>query len=355
MTKDQYYLQFLVVNIPFSKNINIFRIIFQDIDRALENNYPHKLKPKLVMRQENAKRMRINQTSVSYHQSVPCISENSKNSAIESATDAVMIKYQKNLGRHIVATKGIGIGEIIAIERPYCAVLIDDYCTHCHACLQVCLNMLPCSTCTQALFCSQSCLEEAQKYHRYECKILKTLRELNIDKMKFIALRLAFITKVAFLKMNSVVDLGSQKYYYSSRYEEIHNLVSNTSLRSVADLFKRASASAVLYHLVKEYSLFFENENDENMFKEILLLHMQTAPCNFHEISEICNTKDIFIPKEIGAGAYAFLSMFNHSCNPNVVRQCYGTTIVLRAIRTIEEGQQCFDNYGYVCSMKYLT
>lgn len=49
---------------------------------------------------------------------------------------------------------------------------------------------------------------------------------------------------------------------------------------------------------------------------------------------------------EIGAGAYAFMSLLNHSCAPNVVRHCHGNTIVLRAIRPIEDGQQLYDNYG---------
>lgn len=49
---------------------------------------------------------------------------------------------------------------------------------------------------------------------------------------------------------------------------------------------------------------------------------------------------------EIGAGAYAFMSLLNHSCAPNVVRHCHGNTIVLRAIRPIEIGQQLYDNYG---------
>lgn len=205
---------------------------------------------------------------------------------------------------------------------------------------------MPCTGCTQAMFCSTKCFKEAEIYHKYECKLLKTIRELNVDKMKLIALKMAFKMKDDYKNICSDLILSPESNYRSDRYKEIHNLVGNTQHRTVPDLFKRTTAATVLYYLVDTFTTFFDDENEKTTFKEVLLLHMQTASCNFHEISEMCSKNGVFEPKEIGAGAFSFLSMFNHSCNPNVVRQCFGTTIVLRAIKTIQAGTQCFDNYG---------
>jgi hypothetical protein len=81
----------------------------------------------------------------------------------------------------------------------------------------------------------------------------------------------------------------------------------------------------------------------------LLLRHLQNLPCNAHEVSELVRT-ETEIPEEgvpvwngieIGAGAYAMLSLVNHSCDPNVVRHSYqGDTAVLRAIRPIARGEQ---------------
>jgi len=70
------------------------------------------------------------------------------------------------------------------------------------------------------------------------------------------------------------------------RYDEIYNLVANTSSRSVTDLFNRAVHAAALFHLVKTRTSFFTcfDEGAEHTFKELLLHHMQVGPCNFHAV-----------------------------------------------------------------------
>lgn len=312
----------------------------------MEHNCPENVKQKLLIRQTNAKELEIKQCGQFYHQNVPTVQEKNKNCSIQSATKSVEIRFSRDLGRHILAVQDIEIGEIIAIEKPFCSVLIDNFLSHCHKCLQLCYNLLPCPDCTQAMFCSKDCLEAAQIYHSYECRILKTLRDLNVDKMKMTALIIALFVKDEYKNIQSNFILNEKEMYYSNRYKEIHNLVSNTEHRTVSDLFKRATTAAILFYLVKNFTHFFDDATYELAFNEILLLHLQTAPCNFHEISELTDKNGVFESNEVGAGAFSFLSMFNHSCSPNVVRQCYGTSIVLRAIKTIRKGQQCFDNYG---------
>lgn len=294
----------------------------------------------------NAAKQEINQSTEGYYQEISEIQDEFMNPTIQSASLAVDIKFSDSLGRHVVATEDIEIGDIIAIEKPFCSVLVDAFTTHCHECFQLCYNPLPCSGCTQALFCSEDCMSTAEKYHTYECPILKTIIDMGLDKMKTIALRIALSVRSEYIEDLMRVDLNAGDIYRSDRYKEIHNLIGNTEMRTVSDLFCRATAAAVLYHLVKNSGVVFNNETDERNFREALLLHIQTAPCNFHEISETADNNGVFRPSEIGAGAYSFLSMINHSCDPNVVRQSHGKTLVLRAIRTIRKGEQCFDNYG---------
>ncbi|CAH2006819.1 unnamed protein product [Acanthoscelides obtectus] len=163
-----------------------------------------------------------------------------------------------------------------------------------------------------------------------------------MDKMKMLPLKIAITVKDIHDKIRNT-DFMENGEYRSDRYQEIHNLVDNQDKRSMSDVFGRCITASIIYHLMKLIS-FFTTDDEEETFLLVLLKHLQTAPCNFHQIFDFVERKGTV---EIGAGAYSFLSMFNHSCSPNVVRQCYGSTNVLRAIRSIRAGEQLFDNYGY--------
>ncbi|XP_074040777.1 SET and MYND domain-containing protein 4-like [Leptinotarsa decemlineata] len=325
----------------------LYEECLKDIKYALEHDYPEKLRWKLEARREKAEKLKFKNTH-SNAEPLPRIPRELQSDLIESASNLVEIRNSNELGRHVVAKRNIQVGEILAVEKPFCHILINHFYDHCHECLQVSYHSVSCGNCTQVLYCSEECRDKAQYYHKYECSILKTLRNLQLNKLKMLPLKICLVVKDMYHLIQDLNRMDIGEKYYSSRYKEIHNLMSNTEKRSVSDLFERSASTAVMYHLVKTYTHFFQKEEEEIIFKDILLHHLQTAPSNFHEISEIsANTDQIYELDEIGAGAYSFLSLFNHSCSPNVVRHCHGNVIVLRAIQTIKEGEQCNDNYGY--------
>ncbi|CAG9832959.1 unnamed protein product [Diabrotica balteata] len=332
--------------------LELYEECLKDIEKSLENNYPKDLQPKLIKRKNNAlSQVQSEKGRTLYFKPAPDLPTASKSPSIACATNLLEIQSTPTQGRHVVAKENIEIGDILAVEKPFCHILASEFYSHCHECLRLSYNLLPCSNCTQVFYCSSKCQKEAQKYHKYECNILKTLRSLQLDKMKLLPLKLAILTRDYYNEIktyNGLDSVDKNNKYRSDRYKEIHNLVANTRSRSVADLFERSTTAAVIFNLVKTHTQFFCGDTEEEIFKEILLLHFQTAPCNFHEISELSRTNDgYFETQEIGAGAFSFLSLFNHCCNPNVVRHCHGNTVVLRAIRSIAKGEQCYDNYGY--------
>lgn len=275
------------------------------------------------------------------YEAIPKIDE--KNSQISCAANCIEVKESRNLGRHVIATRDIKPGEILAVERPFVLVSVNQTLNHCHECISLCYNLIPCQNCTHVMYCGEICRDEAWKsYHQYECPILETCKALELDKLKMLPLKIALIVK------DNLSDYIKDTKYRSDRYKEIHNLVANTEMRSISDLFERSVAASIIFNLVKNHTNFFNSQKSENTFKELLLLHMQTGPCNFHEITELTpKMNGTYEPEEIASGAYSFLSLLNHSCSPNVTRFCYGSTLVLRAIQSIKKGEQCFDNYGY--------
>lgn len=312
---------------------------FQDIERALDHNYPKNLMDKLVSRRERAQQLLATQTSVAFHDLIPEIKE--KSDKIECASNAIEIKYTESQGRHVVATRDIKIGEIILVERAYSQILLEEPFTHCHECLTLCYTLIPCNKCTQAFYCGEMCKEIAFKsHHEYECAILKTTVDLKLDRTELFPMQIALIA----LQEGTVGEEPEDSAIYkSNRYYELDKLVGNTEKRSVSDLTGRSITAALVYHLIDRFSNFFERFDVRDEFKEAVLKQLQVAACNFHEVNELQGINLV----QFGDGAYPVLSMFNHSCNPNVTRTNYGTTNVLYAIRTIKNGQQCYDNYGY--------
>lgn len=287
-----------------------------------------------------------NQLIRNYFESIPEIPENQRNKSIQCAADSIEVRTTEGQGRHVVATRNISVGEILAIEKPFCHILIEQFYTHCHYCLNLCYHLIPCPNCTQVMYCSEDCSEKDNAYHKYECRIFATIKKLDIDKLKLLPLKIALLVRDQYPKIKEM-DNSEDNFYLSDRYKEIHNLIANTASRSVSDMFDRSATSAVIFHLIKKFTDFFRSEEEETVFKDLILLHMQTSACNFHEITELVeNKRGIYEPDQTGAGAYSFLSMFNHRCSPNVLRDCYGPVLVIRAIESIEKGQQCYDNYG---------
>lgn len=216
----------------------------------------------------------------------------SKSDIFDCTSDSIKMEYTSELGRHIVATKNISPGEIIAIEKPYTAILLTEFFnTHCFQCFKSSYNLIPCLNCTLVMFCSNDCRETSMRHHQYECPLMLTLVKLGVTKLQFLALRVVICSRNYYENAQDFKDSPEGKYH-SGRYQEIHNLVTNQDKRTAADIFKRATTAAVLYNILLVTNFFdqFPTEKMENAKKfiaENLLRHLQTAPSNMHEIAEL--------------------------------------------------------------------
>lgn len=80
----------------------------------------------------------------------------------------------------------------------------------------------------------------------------------------------------------------------------------------------------------------------------LVLRNLQFLQFNTHELFELQqssdrkNSKTVFI----GGGLYPTLALFNHSCEPSVVRYFKGTSVYVHAIKNIQPGMQVSENYG---------
>ncbi|XP_020711899.2 SET and MYND domain-containing protein 4-like isoform X2 [Athalia rosae] len=399
-----------------NRSAALFRIekyqdCINDIDRALSLVYPDKLKIKLYERkglcltalgkpdaeasfkkalewldkmsldEDKTKKLKI---QLNKFISAPCVNveiqaESAKyelpefetpNSEVPCASDAVVIKYTPELGRHVVATRKIRPGEILAAEKPFAMFLMpENVYTHCSKCLQVSMAMTPCNYCVNAMYCSQACKEQAwEEYHEIECAIIGPLLMSGFNMLGLFSMRLAILAtqKGKYLdklkKQLEEIDnhkdprtkgFSADGKLHSDQYGSIYSLVTNTQKRSAQDLLDRAfKAAYITYILSRESNIFGEKlmldcdvlaKNAAATFVGGLILkHQQIIPSNVRVFSELRGVEDY----ENGAAAMPFYSLFNHSCDSSVTRSVQKDHIILYAMYPIEKGEQIYDNYG---------
>lgn len=223
-------------------------------------------------------------------------------------------------------------------------------------------------------YCSARCRVEAwDSYHQAECRLLDVLHCSGVGKHGLLAFRTLIKVDRQTLQVYAQDEeeeeasnhddieggtAAAAAVYDSSDYGTIHRLVGNTSKRTVADLFRRSVTAVYLTQLVRHNRSKDEDKDDDDDDDQVLvaaalLRLLQSYPCNAHEVSQLlipfgaASTVGQARLNEIGAAAMPVLSLINHSCDPNVVRHCYGDVLVVSVIRPIRRGEEILDNYGY--------
>ncbi|CAH2092770.1 unnamed protein product [Euphydryas editha] len=358
--------------------LNKYKECLQDISTFFSLEFPQRLTEKLNNRKEMCNQALSKQTeglkSDDFQNFLEMKSE--KDSRYLCASSKLKVVNTEEMGRHVIAKEDIKVGEVIVEENPYLTLLLKtQYLFCCNYCLSRSLNLLPCDECCFCLYCSKECKEKAkQEFHAIECPLMATLVEMDFTKLELLALRTVLKARhdhdnwddLFKTIENAEANIGTElqghvqiddKWVYDSKYyASIHTLATNLDRRSISDIFQKSVTAVVFLRFLKFNSNFLKTENEDQsdkVFKcvaELLLLHLMTTPTNMHGIS--FNTESeigTFVDEiSVASAPYAFCSLINHSCAPNVVRfNKLGTgSMSVIALRPIKKGMQIFDNYG---------
>ncbi|CAG0891830.1 unnamed protein product [Darwinula stevensoni] len=270
--------------------------------------------------------------------SIPRLNSEERNTHFPALSGALQFQESVEKGRHFVAARHILPGEVVAVEKGYASVVVPSaWLTHCHFCFKSPRLPVPCENCPHVVYCSESCREMAFPFHHNECHCLEIFKDPEIGSIGFLAARIITSSPVETLETGSQT-IKSSAFYDPLDYYNIYHLVGHSTSRSPSDLFMRTLKAIYIVKCLKKESSFLAS---------LVLMHLQNLPCNAHEVSMLNLNSATFASVEIGSVAYATLSLFNHSCDPNVVRHSYGEICVVRSIRTIRAGEEILDNYGY--------
>ncbi|KAH8354910.1 hypothetical protein KR093_000930 [Drosophila rubida] len=340
-----------------------YRECLANIELARKANYPERLRHKLDKRERDCQQLVQQQApdivpydfklSFEAHAQVPYIA------------NCLELRETPDEGRFIATTRDLVVGDVIAAEQPFCSSLLPPMrYIRCATCKQErYLTLIPCDNCCSVMFCSEDCKQLANdSFHKYECPIIDLLHRM-FNKIHGIALRTTLSALnlydsieelMAYCEQPSnqqkcVFDLDFTQLTPQEHYRAIHGLVTNQHMRSVSDLFQRSVVCAVLKHFIIEYTPlkdFLGGEDGRNFFTDLLFRHLQTSPSNMHGIDLVEQVNETKDDQTHSSGAYAFLSLLNHSCAPNTLRIYDGTKAYLFVLRPIKAGEALYDNYG---------
>ena len=313
------------------------------------------------------------------------IPDKDKNSKLLNASNSISMNYTIHSSFHIKSNRKIEVGDVVLDEPAYASVLLGKYFTnYCYECFKGLnvfkMNITYCRQCSVVNYCSPQCEKNSWSMHKYECKYINLLGvESGLTHMEWLAMRIVLKATYPYLTSikDSLIDHEKKfeilirdessivpfdqpsRDYRSDSYFNIFHLITNSALRKTNDLFRRAFIALFMSKILQKTGFIINDSKDNICFiGGLILRHMQQISCNAHEISQLKldDTKKLplasSLTEGIGAGIYAILSLFNHSCDPHVTRNFLGTRCQLRAIRTVNKDEEVFDNYGVVYAVQ---
>lgn len=109
--------------------------------------------------------------------------------------------------------------------------------------------------------------------------------------------------------------------YPNNDYRKAYQLVCHESRRNAFSFFQYGFMSVFLVKCLK-LSEFLSTDEEAIFISSLILRNLQLLQFNTHEVYELkeeikqSDTKTVFI----GGGLYPTLALFNHSCDPGIVR-----------------------------------
>ncbi|XP_059351666.1 SET and MYND domain-containing protein 4-like isoform X2 [Daphnia carinata] len=376
--------------------LNLFEDCLHDIGMALMKNYPNHLLPKILTRKIKCLRklglMEDCQTTLEELEAALMHLQVSEKNKIKSDIKVVMMDHQDNeniqdrdlgfgdriipfcgenlsfkgasaaldirhsmeKGRYVVANRDIMAGETLFVEQPNALVVLSDFQTaRCHHCTrEMPLKRYPCLSCGKIWFCSNACRQESSCYHTFECGLESILNSVGIAHLGArIVVSYGLETVLGFLKdAESVKKVpGIESTYDTKSYQVMFHLVSHTERMAPDELYQYALTAAFLTLLLEQHTKFFQFASQEARYLVggLILVHVCQMVSNAHAITELCALDETNERQErIATAIYPSASLMNHSCDPTVINSFQGSTLIVRAIREVRQGEEVFNCYG---------
>ncbi|XP_044017331.1 SET and MYND domain-containing protein DDB_G0273589-like [Aphidius gifuensis] len=394
---------------------NWFEDCLTDINHALENNYPDNLKAKLYLRKACCLQVLKPDESIEIKQAFADVKKwinkmdkkiqedienklknhefskqikigkcckliddvepklNGENSLVPGLSSALDLNYTQRFGRHIIANRDIKPGEILGVQKPYVNV-VDLRIKYrlCWHCTKQTWASIPCDNCSDVIFCSKNCLDQAMlQYHDIECKIFNEICVFTASELTPVVLRLAI--KAFKESKNSLDKLKNYLHGIDCSKNSLTKGFTNGKLdpdkfssayglslyqSDVVDTFRKVheiyNSIVSSYFFCKDILGFTGSLSvlkDDPRFLFLVVLMEKCASFTMLNSFGIqlknCSTLSTDESVKISGALLPAFSFFNNSCVQMMSTTFHNESYVCRSLRPIKKGEQIFLTYRY--------
>lgn len=275
-----------------------------------------------------------------------------KNRQIESnrksrASEAITIIKNTIFGTHIIANRDINVGEVILKIEPFATIeiisLINSQCFTCGKVPNAPKERFQCLKCINLFFCSRRCSLTDQ--HSSRCNSMFTHRDCHITRL---VVEIISVAVQKFPDMNTFLEfccsiLFGDREFCCTQYSQYVEIV---SLKGNKDAKYMSIAHQVVKSLIRHppFKLFEYNKPTYRILFNLALRHCSTIEINSFSDEEEVGGSGILSSFRL----YGVLSLFNHSCTPNVEHYVdEENKNITKCITTCEvkKGNQLFISY----------
>lgn len=340
--------------------LKMYQQSLNNIQLARNNNYPESAMPLLqkleVICQKRSKLKR--KTSFDPFDYFKLSYEHNK--SVPSIIDGFEVQCDSKFGRKIIATRPLNPGDVISVETPFFQTLqelssVEDgegenKFKYCHHCLNDNLmDLIPCAGCNATMFCSESCQNNAQGYHQYECFVsaaFQKLEQYHVAHSFFKALAIVngSITELQKLHNECLASPNRTVFDFDFSNSDDPEYQKN-QLRAALSLARNEQHTK----LELDMKVFTQHLRVKGIWKSAFiskfLLHLEQSV-------RVCKVyRHIFLPgktghQQVGLGHCLFGGLVNHSCYPNIAAFTVGDKMCSVVLRPIEAGEQIFESYS---------
>lgn len=352
-------------------SIKMYDLCLKNIRLARKNNLPEKLMLKLNEREKKClQEMQKSKSSsdIVFNGVKPELSF-PVHDTVPFIANCLELRNKRRYGRHIVSNTELKVGDIVAIEPPFCSVASSSIqhiaCANCFR--ENDLDLIPCRGCHSVMFCNEECYKQAvDAFHDIECPIINVLCSSIINAAQNVAIRLLILAVKSFNTVDELIQFvkdveNNENNAFTVDYQNNEKLGLLAAIlkfdsyegKSLPFVINTSAVVAVAYKLLLQHTGF------KDLFKTKAQINFLIG--FFYHLCEIANTNSvqsatmisiqwnidtIGIRLKARTEMFPFSNLFNHSCAPNVTRVKHGLKSVIIVTKPIAEGEQLFLCYG---------
>lgn len=271
-----------------------------------------------------------------------------------SIVKCLKLCVDEKFGRHIVTTQKLNTGDIVIIEKPFhkslTKIVTQGRCVNCFK--SNFLDLLPCSSCTTVMFCSDECKKSAwESFHKFECSSIDDMTEddsflMMIQRSLFEILSicgsLENLEKLVEENPTPITAFDIDMNSYDSNYLNKKLILVCQSLECAPETLEdvKFAKSFVDYHEhVKEV---WKTEKQRDFLIKFIVKFIGIMNRNAFKTHWPSPSSNV---EEQGCAIFLTISMLSHSCSPNLFRVRDGENMVLIVRKPIKVNEQLFLAY----------